>query len=301
MRALGYKEPKPQGTTYVKVGTRSVPATEQNIRRAVEVKNADDYVNENFDSSAQANMYTLGAMQLMSPTSIYAYARQLADNDYSMRDVAMNYMTGRNNGVFEGTSDDIKQWAANNSKTASMINYAVDIASGQALRAAPKVVRAGKAMGSNLMENITANSPRMRVQPYVYETAPGNSTITHVSMRRAATQPGAISVGEMTPNGRLISAETGRPGGSPVSVDYVLDGSMPFYVDPIATFNSTPMGYNTYITPVNTHMPNINVPSMQFNQNNPATWQLDGVPHNLFTMPYYPSSYKGELPDATQF
>lgn len=127
MEAAGFKKPSMPGAGTVKVGNREVIDTEQNRRQSEKVRNADENVNKNYGSNAQFQMYTLGATKLLSPTQLYGVVREAFDPNYSVSNMANEWLTGQNRGVFQSW-DAGEQWAAEHPRLAATINTVADTA-----------------------------------------------------------------------------------------------------------------------------------------------------------------------------
>lgn len=304
MKKAGFKEPSTPGTPTVKVGNREAVATEQNMRQAAKVADADEFVRENYGSDAQFQTMTLGLTQLLSPTADYAYLSKLikaaTNDDYTFREVFNDFLTGKQNGIFEN-GEAMQKWAAEHPKAAVVLNMLADTAVGMGIKTGPKLKATTNAIKANMSEGITTSlensMPRLQISRFSYKGVPkGNARINTGAARQAQVQTDAILTGKQTPSGRIISDYTGQNIGSPVEMTYVYgEPRLPFYVDPIAYGTAAPMGTMPVIDPYQ-NIPSTPSPTLQMV---PAgNYEIDGQ------APYQTTWYKDPLapmPDATQF
>lgn len=301
MRELGYNEINWGTPSTVTVGNREVIATPQNMAVAQKVKNADDFVNANYGSDAQANMYTLGATQLVSPTSLYAYGRQLADG-VPVQDVAMNYLTGQNNGIFEGWEAG-QQWANENPRAAVMVNMATDALAGTlAVKAAPKLEAGVRTFGRNMknaaVQSVSAQIPRMKVSQNVTNAAnratlKGNNRIIYSQIESASMRPGEYlaSRGQgLKSNGQLKGNHRGLTGSTNVTPVY--DAAVYAPENVVYNMAQAPYSGQEYIAPIRT--PNVGVPQVVLTQ---------GIDPSIEGVNYQPIYYNKPtlVPNATLF
>lgn len=299
MKAAGFKEPKSAGTGTVKVGNRTAMDTPQNRKMATKVTNADEHIAQNYGSDKMFNMFTLGATQLMSPTALYAYVRQIADEDTSFRDVAMNFLQGQNQGIFQNW-DEVQQWVAQNPKAATLINMAADLAVGASAKLTPKVKTAAKSVGQNVknaaVQSASAQTPRMRLSERVggYQVQPaGNARILVAEMENVAARPGQLLMNGVRANGHIAGTNRGMAGQMNVTPTY--DAAIYAPNNTVALVSSAPYGQTAKV-----------VPQVRMEQPQAAT--VVTTPEGEFLVggqaPYQTTWYNdpyAQMSDATQF
>lgn len=301
MRTLGYTEPVYSQPATVTIGNKKVVATPQNIKVAEKVNSADEFVNTNYGSNAQAEMYTIGIAGL-SPTKVYATTRQAFNPDLSFRDVAMNWMTGNNNGMFEGW-DAGQQWAAEHPRAAVMADMAANIVGGYGIsKGAPKFKTAVRSFGRNIknaaVQSASATTPYYRVSENVTNAAnraalQGNNRIIYSQMESASMRPGEYLSSGRKANGQLTGNHRGMTGSVHMTPTYETAVYAP--ENTAYMVGQTPWG-NTTVVGQPIRVPATGVPTMQFT---PSTeLMLDGV------TPYQTGGWYMKptlFPDATKF
>lgn len=179
---LKLQRPETHGPGTIKVGSKEVPWTDQNMRVANKVKAADEYVGEEFSPEHQFNMYTLGIPQALSITSnVGAVAKEMNQsglgdaidnmifrggswddvkngwNNFSMSRMVDGYMKNNNQGAFE-LSQGLQDWANKNPQFSSLINFGIDILS-------PFAVKGLKAGRAKLAAKATPEAASLEVAP----------------------------------------------------------------------------------------------------------------------------------------